>query len=110
MTAKVSLHPYYKITKQVNNANIQFNEARTWTNDAEGDYLFAKYRDWEAVFKWSPALFGEDMRFIMEWGALEWNYATKHFDKDELFIAAAYENYLQDCARKEAAEKSLKKD
>jgi len=110
MSAKVTLHPYYKITKQINSANAQFNEAATWTNCPESDYLFAKYRDWEAVFKWSAALFSEDMRFIMEWGALEWNYATKHFTLDELYIAAAYENYRQDCARKDEIEKSLKKD
>lgn len=110
MSAQVISHPFYRIKRQVENANVQYKEAMTWTDHSEADYLAAKYRDWKAVFKWSPALFGEDMRFIMEWGATEWNWATKQFSLDELYIAAAYENYTQDAARKDAAEKGLLKE
>ncbi len=110
MSAQVISHPFYRIKRQVENANVQYKEAMTWTNCSEADYLAAKYRDWEAVFKWSPALFGEDMRFTMEWGAVEWNYAVKTFNREELYIAVAYENYLQDGARKDAAERGLLKE
>lgn len=110
MTAKVALHPLYKVKRQVESAVAQFNEASTWQHCPESDYLYAKYRDFEAIFKWSPALYSEDVRFIMEWTKQEWLYATKNFTLDEISIAAALETYSQDAARKDAAEKGLPKE